>query len=76
MAKVKLEVPELQPYLEIPAVTPGVMAHSRPYVAKPEHQEPLGFPGIWWITGKRRPSIRWAICWAAIAPCGSIWTPA
>ncbi len=46
MAKVKLEVPELQPYLEIPAVTPGVMAHSRPYVAKPEHQEPLGFPGV------------------------------
>ena len=46
MAKVKLEVPELQPYLEIPAVTPGVMAHSRPFVAKPEHQEPLGFPGV------------------------------
>ncbi len=46
MAKVKLEVPELQPYLEIPVVTPGVMAHSRPFVAKPEHQEPLGFPGV------------------------------
>jgi Fe-S oxidoreductase len=45
MAKAKLEVPELQPYLEIPEVTPGVMAHSRPFVAKPEHQEPLGFPG-------------------------------
>jgi len=22
------------------------MAHSRPFVAKPEHQEPLGFPGV------------------------------
>ncbi|MGC2856588.1 sulfate reduction electron transfer complex DsrMKJOP subunit DsrK [Novispirillum sp. DQ9] len=28
-----------------PALTPDAMAHSRPFVAKPEHQEPLGFPG-------------------------------
>ncbi len=45
MAKVKLEVPELQPYLDVPAVVPGTMAHSRPFVAKPEHQQPLNFPG-------------------------------
>ncbi len=44
MAKVKLEVPELQPYLDVPAVVPGTMAHSRPFVAKPEHQQPLNFP--------------------------------
>jgi Fe-S oxidoreductase len=45
MAKVKLEVPELQPYLDVPAVVPGTMSHSRPFVAKPEHQQPLNFPG-------------------------------
>ena len=45
MAKVKLEGPELQPYLDVPAVVPGTMAHSRPFVAKPEHQQPLNFPG-------------------------------
>ncbi|MFQ5755524.1 MAG: sulfate reduction electron transfer complex DsrMKJOP subunit DsrK [Acidiferrobacterales bacterium] len=33
---------------EIPVVPPiqqGAMQHSRPFVAKPEHQQPLGFPG-------------------------------
>lgn len=45
MAKAKFEVPELQEYLEVPAVTPGTMAHSKPFVAKPEHQAALGFPG-------------------------------
>lgn len=28
-----------------PVLTPDSMAHSRPFLAKPEHQEPLGFPG-------------------------------
>lgn len=28
-----------------PALTPDSMAHSKPFVAKPEHNEPLGFPG-------------------------------
>ena len=46
MAKAKFEVPELKQYAEIPPVTPGAMSHSTgPFVAKPEHQEPLGFPG-------------------------------
>lgn len=45
MAKADFEVPELKEYPEIPSITPGVMAHSRPFIAKPEHQEPLHFPG-------------------------------
>ena len=45
MAKVNFKVPELRQYAEIPAIEPGTMSHSKPFVAKPEHQEPLGFPG-------------------------------
>ena len=45
MAKADFEIPELQEYPEIPAVVPGTMAHSKPFVAKPEFQEPLNFPG-------------------------------
>jgi Fe-S oxidoreductase len=45
MAKAKFDVPELEEFLEIPPVTLGTMAHSKPFVAKVEHQEPLGFPG-------------------------------
>ena len=45
MSKPEFRTPELKPYPEIPVVAHGAMAHSRPYVAAPEHQEPLGFPG-------------------------------
>ncbi|GAB6054022.1 [DsrC]-trisulfide reductase DsrK [Magnetospira thiophila] len=45
MAKAKIETPELRKYREIPAIVPGSMDHSQPFIAKPEHQEPLGFPG-------------------------------
>ncbi len=45
MAKAEFNVPPLKEYLEIPSVHPGTMAHSRPFVAKPEHQTSLGFPG-------------------------------
>jgi len=45
MAKVDFKVPELTEYTEVPSVTPGSMAHSKPFVAKVEFQEPLGFPG-------------------------------
>jgi Fe-S oxidoreductase len=45
MAKAKFEIPELQEYLDIPEIEPGTMAHSKPYVAKPVFQIPLGFPG-------------------------------
>jgi Fe-S oxidoreductase len=39
------EVPELKDIPVVPAVQEGVMAHSSPFIAKPEHQEPLGYPG-------------------------------
>jgi len=41
----QFETPTLKEYPEIPVVTEGSMAHSRPYVADPQHQEALGFPG-------------------------------
>lgn len=45
MAKIEFEIPKLTEYTEVPPVVPGAMAHSSPYVAKVEFQEPLGFPG-------------------------------
>jgi Fe-S oxidoreductase len=39
------ETPPLKRFAEIPVVVAGTMAHSKPYVAGPQHQEPLGFPG-------------------------------
>ena len=45
MAKADFEIPELKEFPEVPSVVVGTMAHSQPYIAKPEFQEPLGFPG-------------------------------
>ncbi|NIM73372.1 MAG: (Fe-S)-binding protein [Gammaproteobacteria bacterium] len=45
MAKPEFQTPELKPFLEIPVVVEGAMAHSQPYVAATEHQQALGFPG-------------------------------
>jgi Fe-S oxidoreductase len=39
------ETPALREYPIIPLLHADTMAHSRPFVAKPEHQAPLGFPG-------------------------------
>jgi Fe-S oxidoreductase len=39
------ETPELKEYPVIPHLHEGVMAHSKPFVAKGEFQEQLGFPG-------------------------------
>jgi len=39
------ETPELKDYPEIPHIQVGTMAHSKPFVAKEQFQEPLGFPG-------------------------------
>ena len=39
------KVPELKEYPEIPEMAEGAMSHSSPFVAKPEHQADLGFPG-------------------------------
>ncbi len=44
-AKEQFATPKLADIPIIPAIAPDAMAHSRPFVAKPEHQEPLGFPG-------------------------------
>ncbi len=45
MAKAKFETPELSEYVDVPNIEEGAMAHSTCFVAKPEHQEPLNFPG-------------------------------
>ena len=39
------ETPELGEYQITPALQPGAMAHSKPFVAAANHQEALGFPG-------------------------------
>ncbi len=39
------DTPELKEYLSIPAIEPGAMEGLAPFVAKPPHQEPLGYPG-------------------------------
>src|SRR5687768_8733864 len=39
------EIPKLGKRLEIRPVTPRPSAHGRPYIAKPEIQSALGFPG-------------------------------
>ena len=39
------ETIEINTLFEIPALKPGVMKESSPYVAAPAHQEALGFPG-------------------------------
>ena len=45
MAKADFEIPELKEFPEVPPVVVGTMAHSQPYIAKPDFQEPLNFPG-------------------------------
>ncbi len=39
------ETPALREYPVIPVIVENTMAHSSPYVAKPDHQEGVGFPG-------------------------------
>src|SRR3989344_996430 len=39
------ETPALGEYQTIPHLKEGTMAHSKPFVAKPEHQASVGFPG-------------------------------
>lgn len=39
------ETPKIREYPEIPVLQPGSMEGLKPFVAKPEHQEALGFPG-------------------------------
>ena len=39
------EIPQLKEYPVIPTIQEGVMAHSKPFVAKEAFQQQLGFPG-------------------------------
>ncbi|MDH3377093.1 MAG: (Fe-S)-binding protein [Gammaproteobacteria bacterium] len=43
--KSEFAVPTLKEYPQIPVIQIGAMSHSKPFVAKAEHQQPLGFPG-------------------------------
>jgi Fe-S oxidoreductase len=45
MATAAFETPKLRPYPIIPLVQVGAMAHSKPYVASPQIQTAIGFPG-------------------------------
>ncbi|HBH36721.1 MAG TPA: reductase [Gammaproteobacteria bacterium] len=45
MATKEFTIPEIQEYIEVPeALVPDATAHLSPFLAKPMHQEPLGFP--------------------------------
>lgn len=39
------ERPAYREFAEIPVIQVGTMEHSKPFVAYPEHQESMGFPG-------------------------------
>ena len=39
------DIPELKEYPVVPHIQEGTMAHSKPYFAKEDHQQKLGFPG-------------------------------
>ena len=45
MATAEFETPAIGEYPIIPHLQKGVMAHSKPFVAKAQFQEKLGFPG-------------------------------
>jgi Fe-S oxidoreductase len=45
MAKAEFEIPKLSEFPEIPPIQVGAMEHLSPFVAKPEMQEALNFPG-------------------------------
>ncbi len=43
--KTEFDTPEIKEYPLIPHIRKGAMEHSKPFVAKAQHQESLGFPG-------------------------------
>lgn len=45
MAEAAFDTPAFREYRVIPKLREGAMAHSQPFVAKPDFQEKLGFPG-------------------------------
>ncbi|MGF1643153.1 MAG: sulfate reduction electron transfer complex DsrMKJOP subunit DsrK [Thiotrichales bacterium] len=40
-----VEVPEIHDSIRVPRIKPGAMEKTGPFVAKPDHQTPLGYPG-------------------------------
>jgi len=45
VADQKFETPTFREFRDNPAIEVGSMDHSQPFIAKPDHNEPLGFPG-------------------------------
>ena len=45
MKKPEFDVPVMREVISIPPIAVDSMAHSKPFVAKAEFQQPLGFPG-------------------------------
>lgn len=45
MADQQFETPAFRELRDNPPIKEGAMDHSQPFIAKPEHNEPLGFPG-------------------------------
>jgi len=45
VADQKFETPTFREFRDNPAIEVDSMDHSQPFIAKPEHNEPLGFPG-------------------------------
>ena len=45
MKKPEFDIPQIGEFTVIPPIAVDSMAHSKPFVAKPVFQEPLGFPG-------------------------------
>jgi Fe-S oxidoreductase len=45
VAAKEFDTPRLEDIPIVPHINPGAMAHSKPFVAKADHQEALGFPG-------------------------------
>ena len=42
MIKADFEIPVITNYPKTPGIKQEAMSHSQPFVAKPDHQEPLG----------------------------------
>ncbi|RMD71212.1 MAG: (Fe-S)-binding protein [Gammaproteobacteria bacterium] len=45
MAETKFELPKLEGHIRVPSIKEGASSHLKPFVAAPQHQEALGFPG-------------------------------
>ena len=45
MVEKQFEAPKLDEDITVPPIKPNSMSHSSPFVAAPQHQEALGFPG-------------------------------